>query len=274
MDGITSGLYQYGSPAASPWFEPPKPKISNSSLSTFCPVGTAVFDTYRVAGFACFEGASNSNPIAYENSTFVEADCLRIEGRNGNWTPYSCEDVASIHKLNRTALGTNDQDVLVSMMMVSSTWGPACCDEEQTPTKEETRDFWWNTPEVEEFRKGHSKNWIIIKSVLSITSVIASSIFLWMILRSHDGMSTTQNRLFAGLCISDIIFTLPQSFFGVMVPKEQDYLVWNARGNMTSCQIHGFLIVFGGQMGPLYNASLVRQKYSFLIVIRNPLSFC
>ena len=74
-------------------------------------------------------------------------------------------------------------------------------------TKEEILDGWWNTEQ--EWREGLSKNLNIIMGVMSIISVIASSIFMWMILRSHDGLSSTPNRLFLGLYTADICFSLP-----------------------------------------------------------------
>mmetsp|Transcript_27683 Transcript_27683/g.42411 ORF Transcript_27683/g.42411 Transcript_27683/m.42411 type:complete len:183 (+) Transcript_27683:109-657(+) len=92
--------------------------------------------------------------------------------------------------------------------------------------------------------------------VMSIISVIASSLFIWMILRSHDGLSITSNRLLLGLCTADICFSLPFSFFGVMLPNEVGYYSWNAMEIMATCQIQGFVNSFGSVCGIWYNASL------------------
>ena len=99
---------------------------------------------------------------------------------------------------------------------------------------------------------------IVIKGVMGITSIIASSIFIWMIRRSHDGFSTTQHRILAGLCISDIILSLHFASFGILMPVEVNYWSWNARGSMATCRLDTFLGEFGGGLGLWYNASLVR----------------
>ena len=93
---------------------------------------------------------------------------------------------------------------------------------------------------------------------MGIISLIASSIFIWMIWRSHDGLSTTQHRILLGLCIADISFSINCAFLGSPVPKDIDYLVWNAVGSMSTCQLSIFFTIIGAFLGPWYNASLVR----------------
>ncbi len=100
------------------------------------------------------------------------------------------------------------------------------------------------------------KNHGILRSVSGMTSVVSSSTIIWMILRSHNGLSTIQHRLLLGLCISDLISSSSLSTFNVMVPSEIDYYVWNARGNEATCDAQGFLISMGTCSGLWYNASL------------------
>ena len=79
-----------------------------------------------------------------------------------------------------------------------------------------------------------------------------------MILRSHDDLSSTPNQLLLGLCTADILFSLPHSFYGMMLPNEVGYYSWNAMGNMATCQIQGFVNAFEAACGTWYNTSLVR----------------
>ncbi len=100
------------------------------------------------------------------------------------------------------------------------------------------------------------KNHGILRSVSGMTSVVSSSMMIWMILRSHDGLSTIQHRLLLGLCISDLISSSSLSTFNVMAPAEIDYYVWNAQGNEATCDAQGFVITMGTFAGLWYNASL------------------
>ena len=145
-------------------------------------------------------------------------DCFDLEG---NWTTYSCEDVQTLYT---NSVEVNASDMLQILDMTSESLTDICCNNAllgnstEPQTKEEIRNYWWNA--VQEWREGHSKNIIIIKGVMSILSVIASSLLMWMIFRSHDGLSTTKNRLLLGFCAGDIFFSLPISFFGMMLPNE------------------------------------------------------
>ncbi len=102
----------------------------------------------------------------------------------------------------------------------------------------------------------HSKSLCILSSMTGITSTISSSTLIWMILRSHQGLSTTKHRLLLGLCICDIISSLSYSTFNTAAPSEMEYWVWNARGNETTCDVQGFLVTLGVLGGLYYNAAL------------------
>ncbi len=104
--------------------------------------------------------------------------------------------------------------------------------------------------------EGHGKKMSILKSASGITSLISSSILIWMIGRSHKGLSTTQNRLLVGICFFDIISSLAYSMFNIMSPSDNDYVVWNARGNEATCDAQGFLLSLGIYGGLYYNAAL------------------
>jgi hypothetical protein len=99
-----------------------------------------------------------------------------------------------------------------------------------------------------------SKKYGIIQTVTASVSLIASTTIIWIIFRSRTRLSTTFHRLLFGLCIADIISSFAQSLSTSMVPNEINYYIWNARGNVHSCDAQGFLIVLGDAW--LYNCSL------------------
>ncbi len=107
-----------------------------------------------------------------------------------------------------------------------------------------------------EWKEGHCKNCIILKSTFGILSILSSSILIWMIARSHKGLSTTQHRLLLGLSIYDVITSLAFSTFYFFPPSDDSYIVWNARGNEATCDAQGFLFTFGAVGGILYITSL------------------
>ena len=98
--------------------------------------------------------------------------------------------------------------------------------------------------------------YVILRHVAGSISLIASSILVWNVLRSHIGLSSTFNRLLFHLCVADIVMSSCAHMLStVMVPKEVDYLYWNAHGNMLTCNLQGFLIVMGFS-APMYNCSI------------------
>jgi len=107
-----------------------------------------------------------------------------------------------------------------------------------------------------DFRDGNSKAIAIIRSSLAILSVFASSILVWMINRSSDRFSTTYHRILLGMSIADILYSLSLSLFNVLAPTDDAYMVWNARGNMTTCSFQGFILFLGAGSGLMYSCSL------------------
>jgi hypothetical protein len=234
---------------ASPWIQHHQQKaILHSICSNY-----TMPDPNLEAGHTCLLDGINIMPAGYLNTTFTMEDCLDVEG---NWTSYSCKEVQTLYT---NTVEAKASDMLLLDMAFESLEDICCNDTLGNSTgplltKEEVRNGWWNA--VKEWREGHSKNLTIITGVTSIISTIASSIFMWMILRSHDGLSTTPNRLLLGLCTGDICFSLPLSFFGIMVPNEVGYYSWNAMGSLATCQIQGFVNAFGSVCGTCYYTSL------------------
>ena len=115
-----------------------------------------------------------------------------------------------------------------------------------------------------EVRDGPSKTTSIIRSTLAIVSLIASSTLIWTILRSRIRLSTTYHRLILGMCISDILYSLALSHFNIMSPRDVDYYVWNAKGNVATCSAQGFFVVLGAVSGLVYSCCL--NFYSIAVV--------
>ncbi len=61
-----------------------------------------------------------------------------------------------------------------------------------------------------EWKEDHGKEIAVIKGMTGITSILASSTLIWMILRSHVGFSSTYHRLLMGLSICDIIYSFSE----------------------------------------------------------------
>ena len=95
-----------------------------------------------------------------------------------------------------------------------------------------------------------------VQTAFSILSLFASIIILWIIHRSHEGLSTTTNRLLFGLSLSDVISSFAQSLATLPAPSEYEDVIWNAKGNVRSCKAQGFFIFLGSMAAPLYNCSL------------------
>jgi len=118
-----------------------------------------------------------------------------------------------------------------------------------------------------EYRDGHDKALGIIWSLSAIVSTISSSTLIWMIVRSPQRLTTTQHRILFGMAIGDILFSLSAATFRAMVPSDMDYLVWNAQGNQTTCNVMGFMSGVSVVMSLLYSCSL--NIYSLAIVKYN-----
>ena len=85
----------------------------------------------------------------------------------------------------------------------------------------------------------------VIFHTLGTVSTIASMCLVVRILRSHHGLSTTYHRLVFGLSIGDIMSSFANVLGSTMVPKEMNYYVLGAQGNMTTCTLQGSLYGYG-----------------------------
>jgi hypothetical protein len=105
----------------------------------------------------------------------------------------------------------------------------------------------------------------IIIRISGSVSTIASTCLAVHILRSNHGLSTTYHRLVFGLCIGDIMSSFANVLSSTMVPKEMNYFVPGAQGNMTTCTAQGFLLGVGNFVANLYNCSICLY---YLAIIR------
>ena len=96
-----------------------------------------------------------------------------------------------------------------------------------------------------------------ILSSTAIISIFSSLVLVWMIRRSHVGLSSTNTRLLIGLCIADLMSSSSYSVLAIWVPSELNYYTWSAIGNATTCTIQGCFCIFGTFSATLYNCSLV-----------------
>jgi hypothetical protein len=104
----------------------------------------------------------------------------------------------------------------------------------------------------------------IIYRTSGSVSTIASICLIVHILRSHHGLSTTYHRLMFGLCIGDIMSSFAYALGSTMVPKEMNYFLPSAQGNMTTCTAQGFLLTVGGPTANLYNCSICLYYLSII----------
>jgi len=225
---------------------------------SFCPLtgldstnSSTFLNPYLQAGYICSsddEDTRNSTTaarqqiITYVDGSYIDLNCTDDDnGGNVTLESLSCLDADRFY---RHEADTDDLE------MLSSWWSPNCCF-----TTDDIRNLRWDA--LQEHRESFfGRISIILIGVTSIISIICSSTFIWMLRRSRDGLSTSKNRVLLGLCVSDIIYSSQYLPFGMFAPKELDYVSWNARGNMATCHIAGFLSAIGSLLGPLYNASL------------------
>jgi hypothetical protein len=108
--------------------------------------------------------------------------------------------------------------------------------------------------------------WAIAGSV----SAIASSTLIYAIFKSRQKLTTTHNRLLFGLGVYDIILSTSIAFSTLAIPgSTPNDIFTKGYGNQTTCNIQGFLLLVGSQMGPFYNAML---NLYFLCVVKFNLS--
>ncbi len=98
-----------------------------------------------------------------------------------------------------------------------------------------------------------------------IISFIASVLLVSHILRSHDRLSTTYHRLVFGLSLSDITSSIMFAMSTTFVPKELNYWIPGASGNLSTCTLQGFGITFGYAVAGLYNSSIC---FYYLAIIK------
>ncbi|KAL9188595.1 hypothetical protein ACHAXT_006973 [Thalassiosira profunda] len=114
-------------------------------------------------------------------------------------------------------------------------------------------------------RDGHSKSTTIIRSSMAIVSIISSSLVVWMITRrTKSRLSSIYHRLLLGMSIADILFSLGLATFNAVIPSDEEYVIWNAKGNVHSCNFDGFIIYLGACGGLIYSCSL--NVYYLLVV--------
>lgn len=127
----------------------------------------------------------------------------------------------------------------------------------------------WNWTEAQEQASPtnlhDTKIFAITASTTGFLSFIASISTLWIIYRSHKNLSTTFNRLQFGLGIGDLMFSFAYMFSALPLPRDVDYMVWNARGNTASCSTQGFLLTLGWVLGSFYTCSIA---FYYLAVIK------
>ena len=104
--------------------------------------------------------------------------------------------------------------------------------------------------------KADTKTFTAVQITFSAFSILASIVILVVINRSHEGLSTTLNRLLFGLSFSDILSSTFLCLGTLPAPKEYADVIWNAKGNIASCEAQGFFIFVGSMAAPLYNCSL------------------
>ena len=107
---------------------------------------------------------------------------------------------------------------------------------------------------VEEYQKD-TQTYVIIQTLSSVVSLVASIGIIWIIHRSFKKLSVPFHRLLFGLCIADVCSSFAQSFSTLPAPDAFD-VIWNAQGNKGLCQAQGFFIFLASMAAPLYNCSL------------------
>lgn len=119
--------------------------------------------------------------------------------------------------------------------------------------------------EYAEYRE-HNKMFTIIRSLSGLISIIASSVLIWIVLKSKNRLSTSYQRIILGMGISDVLWSAVFANFNLFTPKDLNYMVWNARGNQASCTTVGFLCLIGMLGTLLYSCSL---NLYYLAIVRH-----
>ena len=105
----------------------------------------------------------------------------------------------------------------------------------------------------------------IVLMVSGPISFASSAAIIYHILRSYKGLSTTYYRLVFALCITDLITSVTHALSSVLTPQEMSYFTPFAKGNVSTCDAQGFLIVGGYTCALLYNSSMC---FYYLAIIK------
>ena len=122
--------------------------------------------------------------------------------------------------------------------------------------------------ELDELRNLQQKSGII-RTVSASISVIWSATTICHILRSHKGLSSTYHRLVFGLCVGDLMASFAWIPSSIAVPKDMQYLLPAARGNMGTCTAQGFILTVGAVMASFYNCSICFYYLSIITFNKN-----
>mmetsp|Transcript_8516 Transcript_8516/g.13125 ORF Transcript_8516/g.13125 Transcript_8516/m.13125 type:complete len:443 (-) Transcript_8516:142-1470(-) len=134
-------------------------------------------------------------------------------------------------------------------------------------TENVTIDF--SGAQYHEYRDSQVRTRVIIRSIGGLISVISSIVLIIMLRRSKKGFSSIAHRLLLGICISDIIYSLPYVLFNVHAPRENEYVSWNAKGNLTTMVLGYVINVFGMNCAWGYLASLNVHYYMLIRCEKN-----
>jgi len=126
----------------------------------------------------------------------------------------------------------------------------------------------------------------IVTAVPAPLSVLGSFAIIHVISKSKDKLHTTLNRLLIGLCIGDLLASIPMAFSTAIIKYEERSLADDngemisyqipVATNQAACHTQGFFIVLGGILSPFYNCALclyyvcvVKWNYSDAKITRN-----
>ncbi len=105
----------------------------------------------------------------------------------------------------------------------------------------------------------------IARSVTGSISLVSSITLGCIIIRSRDGLSTVLHRIIFAFCISDVLFCIPNILSTLMVPETHADWVWNARGNTSTCDASGFVLILATTANTLY---LTSKSIYYLCVVK------
>ncbi len=116
-------------------------------------------------------------------------------------------------------------------------------------------------------QRSNTKTVSIIAHISASISIISSLLIIVHVLRSHQGLSTTYHRLLIGLSIADIIFSFFDGVRSTMVPKDVEYFMPGAKGDVDTCTTQGFFLHVSVGISVYYNCSIC--IYYFTIINYN-----